>query len=395
MISASGGQESRPDGIPALTWNPIQRTRIQRAISRVAASIKSSGWVKGAASATLFVLLTMVSLRVAISLVSSQFYHTNILQIHEYSLLRHLDGTVYRPFAYRVLTDWLAQLVLTLHLPGHALPYIEAIVVKACSSQQARPEATCDQIEAYVMVSTGFVWGFLAATYLLALRFVGGHIWAAATAALAALFVNAVLLQEFGQPYDFTTLFFSTLMFYLAAQQRDTMFAVSLVVACLAKESFGLFVVVYVLVGWGERPLRQILRNLVLQSAIFCIVYEAERLRFAHNQGASMYHNFTGHSQFLFDNTTIFATSSLLVFAILLLYRLASKPVVLRRSMLILPLMLMLYVIGGQPGEFRIVFDVFPIILLPIADTLRQVISGSNHTEPMAYQLPQRIRASS
>jgi hypothetical protein len=181
-------------------------------------------------------------------------------------------------------------------------------------------------------------------------------------------------------------------MFLLAAQQRDVAFAVLLVVACLAKESLALFVLIFAVIAYGNRPIRQILRNLVLQTIIFLIVYQSERLSFSGNDGASLYRNFAGHWKYIFDNTTLYSFFSILLFSILLFYRVSKKPVVLQRSMLIMPVMLILYFVGGQAGEFRIVYDVFPVVLLPIADTLRRMFAGADHTDVVAYHLPGRPR---
>jgi hypothetical protein len=89
-----------------------------------------------------------------------------------------------------------------------------------------------------------------------------------------------------------------------------------------------------------------------------------------------MYHNISGHLRYLSDKATITAILALIFTGILLFYRLPDKPIALQRSMWILPVLLLLYVVGGNPGEFRIVFDVFPIILLPIADTLRRLVTA-------------------
>ena len=64
---------------------------------------------------------------------------------------------------------------------------------------------------------------------------------------------------------------------------------------------------------------------------------------------------------------------SFLFFLALLLYRFPEKPRALRRSMICIPVMLVLYVVGGNPGEFRIFFDIFPILLLSAMDSCRRL----------------------
>jgi len=48
----------------------------------------------------------------------------------------------------------------------------------------------------------------------------------------------------------------------------------------------------------------------------------------------------------------------------------------------VIPVLLLLYVIGGNAGEFRVVYDIFPIILLPIVDSLRRFIAVPAKTQP-------------
>jgi len=363
-------------GLDVPTAAARQVGNVQDTLSAFISFLRASVWIKSCVRCILFLFVVVVSLGLSVVIVSSQFYHTNILYFGEYGLARHLDGTVYRPFAYRVFTDWLARGVLALHLPSYSIAYLDDVVTTTCPTQHAAPLATCDQVKAYVMVATVFAWGFLVSTYILALRVAGGRLWALATMALAALIVNSLLLQGRGQPYDCSTLFFATTLFLLAAQQRDIPFALLLIVACLTKESLVLFVPVFALIAHGQRPTRQILRNLFFQSVIFVVVYEGERTAFSHNLGASMYHNFAAHLQYIVDNTTINEVVCILISVIILLYRLPQKPAILRRSMLVLPVMLVLYFVGGQPGEFRIAVDVFPIMLLPVMDTVRRMITG-------------------
>jgi hypothetical protein len=321
-------------------------------------------------------VVILVSLPTSVWLVTSQLFHTNIFYFGQYGLARHLDGTVYRPFAYRILTDWVVRLVVAAHLPRIAVTHLDSVVMIACQTQHEVPAASCEQVKAYAMVATACAWGFLVSTYFAALRVFRSPLWAAMTTGLAALTVNALLLQGYGQPYDFSTLLFATLLFLAAESQRNSVFAVLLVAGCLVKESLFLFVPVYALIAYKKKPLWHIASNAIVQCAIFLAVYGWERLRFQHNPGAPMYHNISGHLRYLSDKATITAILALIFTGILLFYRLPDKPIALQRSMWILPVLLLLYVVGGNPGEFRIVFDVFPIILLPIADTLRRLVTA-------------------
>lgn len=93
-----------------------------------------------------------------------------------------------------------------------------------------------------------------------------------------------------------------------------------------------------------------------------------------------MEHYLNAQVRYVIDNGTIHSVLGSTFFVILLLYDYSDKPLVLRRALLVIPVLLLLYLIGGNPGEFRIVFEIFPIILLSIGDTLRRMISETDRT---------------
>ena len=327
----------------------------------------------------LVVLVIVLSFGVATVLVSSQLFHTEMLNLGDFGLARHLDGSVHRPFAYRVLTDWLVRKGLGINLQLIIVPRLEPIVQLACKSQLASPPATCDQIRVYAIVATAFAWGYLIITYLAARKVVGGHLWGGIALAIGALSVNSLLLQRDGQPYDFVVLFFSALLFVLAERQRDIWFSCVFIIACFVKESLALFALVYVCISFHRRPLPGIALRLVLQLAAFTIIYSGERIAFRNNAGAPMYHNLSGHLQYLANTLNLSSLLALILFIFLLLYRIPDKPHVLRRGMLVLPLLFILYIAGGNPGEFRITFELFPFILLPVVDTLKRLVCSNNY----------------
>ena len=110
--------------------------------------------------------------------------------------------------------------------------------------------------------------------------------WAApsgglAAIVLAALGVNAILLQGYGHLYDFPVLCAATSLFILALSQRDGVFLLAFAVACLVKESLFMFVPVYALIGMAQRPIRDVVRNAILQGTVFTVVYWWQRVHFA------------------------------------------------------------------------------------------------------------------
>jgi hypothetical protein len=315
----------------------------------------------------------LILLPIALWLVSSQLTNTNIFCCHDWGLVGYLHGTVDRPYAYRVLTVWLIRLVLALGLEHLPLPGIDMVANGPYALMQQIHAAAPKQITAYVIVATMFAVGFLATTYVTAIRFFKSAFWGVAAVILATLAVNSLMLQLSSHIYDFTVLFFSAVLFLLADRQQDRQFLAVFALACLAKETLGLFIIIFALIGYGARPLRTVVRNALVQGLIFLLVYGFEKERFADNGGSAMYHDFTNHFRYIRDNCTPAALLALLFFLNMLFYRFSEKPHTLRRSLAILPLFLLLYVVGGSPGEFRIIYDIFPVILLPVIDSCRRL----------------------
>jgi hypothetical protein len=312
----------------------------------------------------------------AAALVASQLFHTNTLRFDGFSLARVLHGTDARPYAFRVMTGWLVRLVLACGLQHLPLPYLDGVVAKTCPAIAAATGTACGAVKAYALVALLCAWGFLAATYVAALRVVGGVVWGLAAVLIACLTVNAILLQGYGHLYDFPVLLTATLLFLLAMDQRHAAFLAVFAIACLVKESLAIFALVYVLIGFPRDHGRAITR-FILHSLVFTAIYGWERIHFADNMGLPFYHYGARHLRYLLDTATLPAVLLLLLAIALLVYRLPSKHPALRQAMLVLPLMMIAYFAGGNPGEFRIAFDVFPILLLPVVDTMRQIISES------------------
>jgi hypothetical protein len=313
---------------------------------------------------------------IAALLVTAQLYHTDIFKFQEIGLVRYLDGTADKPFVYRVLSPWLVRLLRAWHLSMPSIPTLQSAVLATCAARKSNLVATCSDLLAYATMAWVFATSLLISTYLLALGIFRQAGWAFVAYIAAALMVNALLLLGYSTIYDFTVPFFATLLFALAVWQRDILFSVALVAAILTKESLFLIVIVYAMIGYGARPTPKVAFSFGMQTLIFIVIYAGERIVFATNDGFAMYHNVIGHVKYIGEKASATALLLLVVFAVLLFYRYPEKPRSLRRSLLILPIMFALYVYGGNPGEFRILLDIFPIVLLPVVHSIRHLTTG-------------------
>jgi len=313
---------------------------------------------------------------IAALLVAAQLYHTDIFKFQEIGLVRYLNGSADKPFAYRVLTPWLVRMVRAAHLPMPSIPTLQSTVLATCAARKSNLVAACGDLQAYATVAWTFATSLLISMYLLALGILRQAGWAFVAYVATGLVVNAFLSAGYSNIYDFPVPFFATLLFALAVWQRDILFLVALIPSILTKESLFLFVPVYAMIGYGARPTPKVVVNFGVQFVIFIVIYVTERMAFANNDGFPMYHNVIGHVAYIGEKGSVTALLTLAVFIILLFYRYLEKPRSLQRGLMVRPIMFALYIYGGNPGEFRILLDILPIVLLPAVHSLRHLTTG-------------------
>ncbi len=314
------------------------------------------------------------ALRLSLVLVSTQLFHTSLLYFGDDGLVSRFAGTAPRPYCYRVLTDWLLRGVTDVGLTRIRIGPLDAVVRVAQASQHAVPAASFEQIKAYGLVATLLAFGFMLLVFLAALRLLHSYFWATLTVLLASLIVNSIQLQGYSQPYDFSTLFFSALLFWLMTRENEKLFSAWFPLACLAKESLYLLVIASVFASYRRQPIRNILGHLTFRTAAFIIIYGWQRSAFAANAGAPMYHNIPGHIHMLVEHVDIYDVWSALFAFSLPFFSLPLKHPALKGGLCVLPVLGILYIWGGNPGEFRIIFELLPIVIISAMDSLKRLV---------------------
>jgi len=322
--------------------------------------------------------MALCAVKLSLVLVSTQVFHTNLLYFGDDGLVARFAGTAPRPYAYRVLTDWLLRGVAASGIPRLPLRPLDAIATLAQASQHAVPAASFMQIKAYAILATLFAFGFLVFVYLASVKILNSYLWAGLATLLAALLVNAIQLQGYGQPYDYTTLFFAALLFWMITIDDNWLFSACFPAACLAKESLFLLAIVSTFVSSKGNPRLTVLVHLAFRTTVFLVIYGWERAAFSGNSGSPIYHNVGGHIHMLVEHVDINAICNVLFALVLPFYRLPFKHPALRRGLLIVPILAALYVWAGNPGEFRIVFEVLPILVISAADSLQRLVIGES-----------------
>jgi len=253
-----------------------------------------------------------------------------------FSVQAFLDGTIYRPFAYRVVAPVMMHGLLAV-----GLPVISAVV-------------------------TLFAGALLLFT--IALRWLARGLGVSLSPAQLTLAMIGLLplMLRMTHLYDPLTLALWTAAIGAIVHKRQALYFAIFTVACLNRETTILLSIIYAL-QFG------LTRLTLAQVGIYGLLRVFLLALFADRPGYTIEFHLAEHWQSV--TTNIEATMLyLIVFGAviaLVAYRFAGKPWLLRASASILvPVLVAAFIISGYPFEFRVFYEVYPIVFLlalPIA----------------------------
>jgi hypothetical protein len=184
-------------------------------------------------------------------------------------------------------------------------------------------------------------------------------------------------------PYDFCTLFFSTLCLLLVAQGRWRMFLLVFALACLNKETAVLLIPVFGIYAFKRQvlPRRDIIWVLGWQSLIYLVIRSAIVYRFHSNLGSVLEFHLYDHNLIIFDRwlTHGFSFGQLAIAglaAFLLCYGWSSKPLLLKLGLIALPPLLIMCLFFGYFDEWRAYFDAYPAAMLLLIDPVGKLFGA-------------------
>jgi hypothetical protein len=319
-----------------------RRQAASRAIDRAASLILSAyGWALIlAASAGVLVLWFALA-------------HPN--GYHKAFLSDLAAGAASKPFQYRVLVPALARALAPL-MPDDITGGLGMPARIALNDAGATP---------------GLAWAAVALMYaaLIAFYAVLRRLAAAqgfndrqAAAIAAGGMIGVFLLGVNGWVYDLPQVFLFTAGLLLLSKRRWGLYLAVYAVALLNKETSFLLLIVYLAAFWEERSGRMI----AAQLALFAVIRGATMLAFAGNPGPSMEKHLADHIAAVMISPTSLAVTVTMMAGIAGLVALdwRRKPLFLRRAVVIFPVLLLAYWVGGYPYEIRVFFEAYPIILL-------------------------------
>lgn len=164
--------------------------------------------------------------------------------------------------------------------------------------------------------------------------------------------------------YDFSTLLLFTLALAFLAEERIGPYYLVLVVGAVNKETIVLAILVYAATSWERLPRRVLVRNVVAQVAIAGSVLWALNRAFAGNAGGAAEWHLAKNLRLMQTPLSLASLLALASASFLVLARLESKPMFLRRALIVMPPLVASYLCLGIYGEIRVFYEAYPILFL-------------------------------
>ncbi len=323
----------------------------------------------------------VLSLFFGVLAVRTEVNHTFIFrEAPKLNLMAFRDGTIARPFVFRVLTPALMRLadpVVARVIDSGALPdWLGAKIQRVCAKATVRsPPQPCDLVISYCVVAAACAFGFFATMFFVFWQLRAGATLSLCGVLVSFLILNGIFLEGQGFVYDFTVLMFGAMLTLCLLSRRNGCYYALLLPAILTKESLILYIFSFLAINFRVMSRRQLIIHAVLQSAMFAVTYLTILFIFR-NTGGPLVWLPALRLQFLAATDMNLSDVLLLLSAgIGLFYRFSAKDRGLKAMSVIIVPWFALFIIGGI--GLRVTFEVLPVMILLVTDTIATLITGT------------------
>ena len=169
--------------------------------------------------------------------------------------------------------------------------------------------------------------------------------------------------------YDPITLGLASLLWWALVRRRWLLYYGLFGVALLNKETFVFFAMPVAVMLWADR--RDFVRHLGFHAVVFVTVRGSVARAYADHAGTMMEFHGAKHVEALLASPL----SSLNFVGLLGIAWYLARPRFLRQGMWLVPPLLIAYWLGGSPGEWRVFYEVMPVVLVVLFQSLLQFTS--------------------
>jgi hypothetical protein len=325
------------------------------------------------------VLIVVVLL--AAVLERAQLLKTNMLTQERVSLDDYIDGTVSRPFAYRVL------------LP-QILRGINAVTPVSAAADLDRLGKRIGWSGPQNKYPRDVIWlAALQFASLIGYAIVGASLYSALrsrekswthwlVAPVLLLLLVPIVYKGLGHIYDFTGLFFTVWLLWAMAGRRHVLYLLVFAASCMNKETTLLMSVAYAAIFFRRMVFGRYVGMLAAQFAIFLAIYVPLRVTYKDNPGSGIQvhwdEQFAYYASHLNNGYVLAIFSvSVVLFLILLTFRWNEKPQLLRRAAVMIVPHMALFIYGAAPGEVRNLYEIVPLISMLILCSVASICSSA------------------
>lgn len=309
--------------------------------------MKTPGFLAIAAALTIVVMTWTVSIGEGID----AYYRSRLPDM--------VHGTAWRPYVTRALVPIVAR------AGGAVLP-----------AGFTTPLGDADHTLVILIMGLSLV-GFAFALRDLSAALFAARPLAGSLAALGALAFIPLFLYPFSrQIYDFTTLWLFTLALACLARARWSAFGVVFALACINKETTILLTVVFAAhYAFDRRTMAAptFWRLLGFQLIVFAVIRGGIGYVCRTNEGGAVEMHLFDHNQHVLEYPMEMSKRLWILIAAILagMWGWRGKPALLRHALAVLaPILLVVGLTVGQLDEIRAYYEVYPVVVLMVADTV-------------------------
>lgn len=294
------------------------------------------------------------------------------------------DGTTHQPFVYRQLVPLSTRLLVAISPESLQVWVNDSVEAFRGNTQYEIWRITMPWLE-HSFTSPGRHYQRII-TMAIIYASLWGYVWAllslarnlfplsAAVAFFAPVF-GLLAISSFSYPfqyiYDIPVLFLSTACYYFLAARRWRAYVLCFALACLNKET-ALFIALFSAIWlWKRLSKRGYINLMVAQYFVYAIIRLALLYAYQDNPGEYL----KNHLFRTVPNEMLTLSNYERIFKIafmffLLTFQWNKKPAMLKCSLWLVPVMYAMFLLYGLPGEYRMFFDIMPLLLLLGVHTL-------------------------
>jgi hypothetical protein len=295
-----------------------------------------------------------------------------------------MDGSAHKPFVFRQLIPK-TILVIDALVPKRLSTLIEAQLFSHKTTAWIFGEVRVPQELAFE-ASLALIIDFLSLVVYAAFLFSLGKSLFPASPRLPVVAVLIGLAAippnvEYAYFYDFPVLALSAAVLYYLAEARFFPYIVAYSLACVNKETSVLFVVLFFFVARARLSRKRFWLLLGGQVLFFALLRLAQSIAYRANAGSSMHLHWRSHIEHLGDYS-LEGFAAFLFFATLICASFPDKPTILKRGLWLLLPFEVLFLIGGNPGEYRVFYELHPVLVLLAAHGLFSLVRPASGIPP-------------